>query len=116
MRPQSKLALLILVCESLVYLLIWRSLPMPKITLGVTLTWCAAAAVTSALLGTVCHLRKRMIVMGVVSAAIVANTANIVYELSRDPTSHNLFPLELAMTAFLNLFGAAIGLAVASAF
>jgi len=84
---------LILAFESLVCLLIWRSRPMPKMTLGITLAWCAAAAVTSGLLGAVCRMRKRLILVGVVGAAIVANTLNIVYELSRDPTSHNLFPL-----------------------
>jgi len=89
---------------------------MPKMTLGITLAWCAAAAVTSGLLGAVCRMRKRLILVGVVGAAIVANTLNIVYELSRDPTSHNLFPLELAMTAAINLFAAALGIAVVSAF
>jgi hypothetical protein len=89
---------------------------MPKVTPGITLAGCATAAVTSALLGAVCGVRKRLILIGVVAAAIVANTLNIVYELSRDPTSHNLFPLGLAMTAVINLFGVARGIAVVSAF
>ena len=88
---------------------------MPKITASIALAWWAIAAVTSALLGAVCRLRKRLILVGVVSAAIAANTLNIVYELSRDPTSHSLFPLELAMTAVINLFGAVIGIAFLSA-
>jgi hypothetical protein len=115
MQPRSKLAILILVLESLVCLWIWRSQSGSKITLSLTPAWCATAAGTSALPGAVCHLRKRVILVGVVAAAIVANTLNIVYELSRDPTSHNLFPLELAMTSVINLFAALRGIAVVSA-
>ena len=94
MQPKNTLAVSILVLETLVCLLVWRGLPMPKITASIALAWWAIAAVTSALLGAVCRLRKRLILVGVVSAAIAANALNIVYELSRDPTSHSLFPLE----------------------
>lgn len=116
MKPKSKLAILILALDCLACLLIWRSTPMPKITLSLTLAWCATAAVSAAVLGIMCQLRQRLILVGDVSAALVANTANIVYELSLDPTSHNLFPLELAMTAVINLFGAVMGIVVAVAF
>jgi hypothetical protein len=84
--------------------------------MSITLTWCATAAATAWLLGIMCRLRKRLILVGVVSAALVANAANIFYELWLDPTSHNLFPLELVMTAVINLVGAAIGIVMVIAF
>jgi len=54
-----------------------------------------------------------VVLLGVVAAAIAADIA---YDVSLDPTSHNLFPLELMMTGVISIAGAAVGLAVANAF
>lgn len=59
---------------------------------------------------------KTVVVLGLVIPAVV--TARVIVETSADPTSHNLWPLELVLAAFISfpiaLFGALCGFVIAS--
>ncbi len=80
------------------------------------LEWCVTSFAASFVLVAFTKARRRMILLGVVAAAIAADIADIAYDVSLDPTSHNLFPFELAMTGVISIAGAAVGIAIASAF
>lgn len=106
----------VLVAEALVCLLIWRSVKLAGITESVAIEWCETSFAASFALVAFTTARRKMILLGVVAAAIAANVANIIYDVSDDPTSHNLFPFELAVTGVISIAGAVAGIAIASAF
>ena len=51
--------------------------------------------------------------MAVITGAFSLNVIHIVTDVAADPTSHNLFPFELAFTLLLTGAGAVIGVALA---
>src|SRR3954469_18482296 len=51
--------------------------------------------------------------MAVLTGAVSLNVIHIAIDIAADPTSHNLFPFELAFTLFLTGVGAAIGIGLA---
>jgi hypothetical protein len=104
----------VLIAEAVVCLLLWRSMPKAKITESLTIAWCVTAGLSGFTLRLFSVDRKRVIFLGVVGAAVAANVANIVYDTSRDPTSHNLFPFELAYTVVISLAGGVTGVILAS--
>ena len=112
---RNKLVPWVLVAEAVVCLLIWRSVKLARITETIAIEWCVTSFAASFVLVAFSKARRRMILLGVVAAAIAADIADIAYDVSLDPTSHNLFPLELAMTAVISFVGAAVGLVLASA-
>ena len=105
-----------LVAEAAVCLLIWRSVKLARITETIAIEWCVTSFAASFVLVAFTNARRRVVLLGVVAAAIAADIADIAYDVSLDPTSHNLFPLELMMTGVISIAGAAVGLAVANAF
>jgi hypothetical protein len=113
---RNKLVPWVLVAEAAVCLLIWRSVKLARITETIAIEWCVTSFAASFVLVAFTNARRRVVLLGVVAAAIAADIADIAYDVSLDPTSHNLFPLELMMTGVISIAGAAIGLAVGSAF
>lgn len=113
---REKLVPWVLVAEAVVCLLIWRSVKLARITETIALEWCVTSFAASFVLVAFTKARRRMILLGVLAAAIAADIADIAYDVSLDPTSHNLFPFELAMTGVISIAGAAVGIAIASAF
>ena len=113
---RNRLVPWVLVAEAAVCLLIWRSVKLARITETIALKWCVTSFAASFVLVAFTNARRRVVLLGVVAAAIAADIADIAYDVSLDPTSHNLFPLELMMTGVISIAGAALGIAVASAF
>jgi hypothetical protein len=108
---QTKITLLwlVLAAQAIVCFVIWRSVQNAHLTKGIEVAWFLAAIAAGFILTAFSDARKRAILGGVIAAALAANIANISIDVARDPTSHNLFPFELAMTAVINLIGVAIG-------
>ncbi len=109
---QFKITLLwlVLAAQVIVCFIIWRSVRYSHLTQTIEVAWFLAAIAAGFILTAFSDARKRAILGGVISAALAANIANITIDVVRDPTSHNLFPFELAMTAVINLIGVAIGM------
>jgi hypothetical protein len=107
---KAKLTSLVLAAQMLGCVLIWRSMADSKVTGISAIAFCITALVSGMTLVILSEASKLLIVMGVIGSAVAANIANIAYDLFRDPTSHNLFPFELGITAAISLVGAGIGL------
>lgn len=100
----------IVVCgEALVCFAIWRSVSHAKVRMSDLAGWGTAAFLAALVLGMFSESRKWIVLVGTIAAPLVANIANIVYDLARDPTTHNLFPFELFMTSIVAGSGALIG-------
>jgi|SRR6266567_4609515 len=104
----------ILAVEAVACLLIWRSIRASKVTGTVMIAWCLTALFAGVALKIYSNVPRPLIFLGVIGAAVVVNIANIMFDISRDPTSHNLFPFELVMTLVINFFGVGVGVAIAS--
>src|SRR6478672_7913674 len=106
---KTRLVFWVIPAQVLVCLLIWRNIQDSKMTGRSALAFCIAALVSGFVLMAVSTTPKFVIFMAVIGSALAANIANIAYDLFRDPTSHNLFPFELVITAVISLVGAGIG-------
>jgi len=106
---------LILLAEAAVCFWIWQSMDKPKLTGLLALEWCLTSATASFLLFAFSGVRARFIFPGVAGAAVLANIANIIVDVSRDPSSHNLYSLELVITVIISVIGVAVGSVLAGA-
>jgi hypothetical protein len=115
-KPMSKTTLVfwVLAAQMLIWLLIWRNLQDSKVTGRTALAFCLTAFLSAAILVVFSETSKIVIFAAVMASALASNIVNILYDLWRDPTSHNLFPFELVMTAFISLVGAGIGVGIAA--
>jgi hypothetical protein len=111
----SRMLPLVLLAQAAVCFWIWQSMDRPNLTGILALEWCLTSAAASFLLFTFSGVRARFILPGVAGAAVLANIANIVLGVSKDPSSHNLYPLELAITVAISLVGVAVGSVFAGA-
>ena len=98
----------------MVCFLIWRSLPSTHLSNGVLCAWVVTSAALACVLSFASKLSTPKITLGVIAAAVAANIANIIIGLSQDPTSHTLFPFELAMTGVLSGVGAVVGVVLSA--
>jgi tetrahydromethanopterin S-methyltransferase subunit E len=106
----------VLSAEAALCFLVWRSFEKPQIDQNTAIAWCAIALVAGCLLRAFSGAKLWVGFLGVVVAALVANILNITIDVSRDPTSHNLFPFELVLTAVIAAFGGIVGLGLGSVF
>lgn len=106
---KTRLVFLVISAQVLVCLLVWRTIQDSKMTGRSALAFCIAALVSGFVLMAGSTTSKLLIFVAAIGSALAANIANIVYDLFRDPTSHNLFPFELIMTSAISLVGAGIG-------
>lgn len=106
---KTRLVFCVLAAQMLVCFLVWRNLQDSKMTGGSALAFCLTAFLSGVVLMALCETSKLVIFAGVIGSALASNIANIAYDLLRDQTSHNLFPFELVMTAFISLVGVGIG-------
>ena len=73
------------------------------------LGWGTAAFLSALVLAMFSETRKWIVAIATIVSPLVANIANIGYDLAKDPTSHNLFPFELFMTTVVAACGALVG-------
>ncbi len=106
----------ILSAEAATCFLVWRSFEKPQIDQNTSVAWCLTALVAGFLLRVFADTKLLVGFLGVIAAAIAANVLNITIDVSRDPTSHNLFPFELVLTAVIAAFGGIVGLGLGSVF
>jgi len=106
---KTRLMFWVIAAQVLVCLLIWRTLQDSKMTGRSALVFCLASLVSGFVLRAASITPKLVMLIAVIASALAANIANIAYDLFRDPTSHNLFPFELVITAIISLIGASIG-------
>lgn len=113
MRPtmrQGVLAIAFLICTVVVGVPYWAltyrqaQLPDAIMGLGVVLITAGAAALRWLKVGPTWLIT--LVLGGAIPAAVMAR---VIVETSRDPTSHNLWPLEIAITLVVGCFWAGIG-------
>jgi uncharacterized membrane protein YfcA len=112
----NKILFGILAAEAAVCFLVWRSYEKPQIDQNTAMAWCAIALAAAFSLRVFSSTKLWIGFLGVIAAAIAANMLNITVDVSRDPTSHNLFPFELVMTAVIAASGGIVGLGFGSLF
>jgi hypothetical protein len=76
------------------------------------LEWLALCAVAGFVTSLISDANLSMALMGIVTGAFSLNVIHIGTDAAADPTSHNLFPFELAFTLLVTTSGAAIGIAL----
>lgn len=107
--PRDKLFWIVVFAEAVVCFAIWRGVPHAKIHMSNLLGWGTAAFLSALVLAMFSGTRKWIIAIATIVSPLAANIANIVYDLAKDPTSHNLFPFELYMTTIVTGCGALVG-------
>jgi hypothetical protein len=110
---KNVLSTCVLIADAAVCFMIWRSLPGTHLSNGILCAWVVTSVLSACVLSFASQLSVPKIILGVIAAAGAANIANIIIGLSQDPTSHALFPFELAMTAVLSGAGAVVGVVLA---
>ena len=106
----------ILFAEATICFLVWRSFEKTQIDQNTATAWCAIALVAGLLVRVFSDAKLWVGFVGVIAAAIAANMLNITIDVSRYPTSHNLFPFELVITTVIAAFGGIVGLGFGSLF
>jgi uncharacterized oligopeptide transporter (OPT) family protein len=106
---RDKLFWIVVCAEALVCFAIWRGVPHAKIHMSNLLGWGTAAFLSALVLAMFSETRKWIIAIATIVSPLVANIANIGYDLAKDPNSHNLFPFELFMTTVVAACGALVG-------
>lgn len=106
---RDKLFWIVVCAEALVCFAIWRSLPHAKVHMSNLVGWGTAAFLSALVLAMFSQTPKWVIAVATIVSPLAANIANIVYDLAKDPTSHNLFPFELFMTTVVAACGALVG-------
>jgi hypothetical protein len=76
------------------------------------LEWLALCVVAGFLTSLISDAKLSIALMGVVTGAFSLNVIHIGMDAAADPTSHNLFPFELAFTLLVTTSGAPIGMAL----
>ena len=112
----NKMLVGILFAEATICFLVWRSFEKTQIDQNTATAWCAIALVAGLLVRVFSDTKLWIGFVGVIAAAIAANMLNITVDVSRDPTSHNLFPFELVITTVIAAFGGIVGLGFGSLF
>ena len=90
------------------YLYVWLTPRASNLILWLAL--CALAGFVTFLIS---DTKMVIALTSVVTGAFSLNLAHIVVDAAIDPTSHNLFPFELAFTLLLTAAGAAMGVGLA---
>jgi len=106
---RDKLFWIVVCAEALVCFAIWRSLPHAKVRMSDLLGWGTAAFLSALVLAMFSQTPKWVIAIATIAAPLAANVVNIVYDLAKDPASHNLLPFELFMTTVVAACGALVG-------
>ncbi len=107
--PRDKLFWIVVCAEAVVCFAIWRGVLHAKVHMSNLLGWGTAAFLSALVLAMFSGTRKWIIAVATIVSPLVANIANIAYDLAKDPASHNLFPFELFMTTVVAACGALVG-------
>ncbi|HZM26217.1 MAG TPA: hypothetical protein VFB89_02580 [Gemmatimonadales bacterium] len=79
-------------------------------------TWFLLGAVAGLLAGYLLKQKKRVPVLAVAGGFVLAVLGRVAVETSRDPTSHNLWPFEVAIAGVIGLGAAVVGVGLARLF
>lgn len=75
--------------------------------------WLLLGALAGVLAGHLLRQKMRVPVLAVTAGFVLAVLARVAVETARDPTSHNLWPLEVIIAGGIGLVAALIGVAIA---
>jgi len=89
------------------YLYIWLNPQTSNLVLYLAI--CALAGLVASLQS---HTKMTLALIAVMMGAFTLNVAHIARDVAADPTSHNLFPFELAFTLLITGSGATVGIAL----
>jgi len=79
-------------------------------------TWFLLGAVAGLLAGYLLKQKKRVPVLAVAGGFVLAVLGRVAVETSRDPTSHNLWPFEVAIAGVIGLGAAVVDVGLARLF
>ncbi len=116
MMRRRNLLLPVILGEALVCFLIYDNFAHHKFTQGISLAWCVTAFIAALILLLLTDIPAGMILLWVVVGALAGDVANIIYDVSRGTSSHNLFPLEMAVRGAIGFVGAVLGVALGGPF
>lgn len=108
MRTKTRAWALGVVAGAAAYLYLWLNPVMSN-----PILWPALCGLAGFLAFLTSDTTMPITLMAVLTGAFSLNVLHIAMDLAADPTSHNLFPFELAFTLLLTGAGAAIGVCLA---
>jgi hypothetical protein len=98
----------VIILEALVCFVIYTG--HHHITGSLSLKWAAAAFVATLALEFLADYPTATVILSAIAGALLGDVANIVVDIARGTSSHNLFPLELALRGIISLVGSALAL------